>query len=190
MTSATSRAEGIVEAVGGPSNILSLTHCATRLRFELRDASVVDQKAVERVPGVMGAVPQAGDRYQVVIRTDVLRADLRALLDHVDERHRVTTPEAVVRRQPRDDLARLHARLVEAALCRERDELARREARLVLDRVEVRLKRHVSPSGPGPPRRRTRDFQRAGPVPSLGPRRQPRRRGPRPWPSSSRTASR
>lgn len=67
MTSATSRAEGIVEAVGGPSNILSLTHCATRLRFELRDASVVDQKAVERVPGVMGAVPQAGDRYQVVI---------------------------------------------------------------------------------------------------------------------------
>jgi len=69
MTSATTRdrAEGILEAVGGPSNVLSLTHCATRLRFELRDASVVDQKAVEAVPGVMGAVPQSGDRYQVVI---------------------------------------------------------------------------------------------------------------------------
>lgn len=69
MTSATTRdrAEEIIAAVGGPSNVLSLTHCATRLRFELRDASVVDQKAVEQIPGVMGAVPQSGDRYQVVI---------------------------------------------------------------------------------------------------------------------------
>ena len=69
MTSATTRdrAQEIITAVGGPSNVLSLTHCATRLRFELRDASVVDQQAVEGIPGVMGAVPQSGDRYQVVI---------------------------------------------------------------------------------------------------------------------------
>jgi PTS system beta-glucosides-specific IIC component len=63
----TSTAERIVEAVGGAGNILSLTHCATRLRFELNDASGIDQKAVEGVPGVLGAVPQSGDRYQVVI---------------------------------------------------------------------------------------------------------------------------
>ena len=69
MTSTTqpSTAEEIVDKVGGPGNILSLTHCATRLRFELKDASQVDQKAVEKIPGVMGAVPQSGDRYQVVI---------------------------------------------------------------------------------------------------------------------------
>lgn len=69
MTSATTRdsAEEIIRAVGGPENVLSLTHCATRLRFELRDASVVDQQAVEAVPGVLGAVPQSGDRYQVVV---------------------------------------------------------------------------------------------------------------------------
>lgn len=69
MTSATTRdrAEEIIAAVGGPSNVLSLTHCATRLRFELRDASVVDQQTVEKIPGVMGAVAQSGDRYQVVI---------------------------------------------------------------------------------------------------------------------------
>lgn len=69
MTSATTRdsAEEIIRAVGGPENVLSLTHCATRLRFELRDASAVDQQAVEAVPGVMGAVPQSGDRYQVVV---------------------------------------------------------------------------------------------------------------------------
>jgi len=48
MTSATTRdrAEEIIRAVGGPANVLSLTHCATRLRFELRDASVVDKQAV------------------------------------------------------------------------------------------------------------------------------------------------
>lgn len=60
-------AEQIVEKVGGAANIESLTHCATRLRFQLRDASGVDKAAVEAIPGVMGAVPQAGDRFQVVI---------------------------------------------------------------------------------------------------------------------------
>lgn len=66
-TTKRSTAEAIVDAVGGADNVLSLTHCATRLRFELKDASGIDVKAVEKVPGVMGAVPQSGDRYQVVI---------------------------------------------------------------------------------------------------------------------------
>ena len=47
---ASTTAEQIVDAVGGPGNISSLTHCATRLRFELKDASVVDQKTVESMP--------------------------------------------------------------------------------------------------------------------------------------------
>ncbi len=69
MTSTTqpSTAEDIVDKVGGAANILSLTHCATRLRFELKDAGQVDQKQVESIKGVLGAVPQSGDRYQVVI---------------------------------------------------------------------------------------------------------------------------
>ncbi len=69
MTSTTqpSTAEDIVDKVGGPQNIVALTHCATRLRFELKAARQVDQKAVESIKGVMGAVPQSGDRYQVVI---------------------------------------------------------------------------------------------------------------------------
>jgi len=67
MATTTETAEQIVDKVGGPGNISSLTHCATRLRFELKDASVVDQTALEKIPGVLGAVPQSGDRYQVVI---------------------------------------------------------------------------------------------------------------------------
>ena len=66
-TMAASPAQEIVDSVGGPSNIVSLTHCATRLRFQLRDGSAVDTPRVEATPGVMGAVPQSGDRYQVVI---------------------------------------------------------------------------------------------------------------------------
>lgn len=62
-----STAQEIVKAVGGADNILSLTHCATRLRFELVDASGVDVAAVETIKGVMGAVPQSGDRFQVII---------------------------------------------------------------------------------------------------------------------------
>lgn len=62
-----SPAADIIDAIGGPSNVVSLTHCATRLRFQLRDGEKVDKAHVEAIPGVMGAVPQAGDRFQVVI---------------------------------------------------------------------------------------------------------------------------
>ena len=60
-------AQEILDAVGGPGNIIHFTHCATRLRFELNDASIVDKDRVEAIDGVLGAVPQSGDRYQIVI---------------------------------------------------------------------------------------------------------------------------
>lgn len=64
---ASNSASDIVDAVGGPGNIASLTHCATRLRFQLHDGAKADKDAAEAIPGVLGAVPQAGDRFQVVI---------------------------------------------------------------------------------------------------------------------------
>ena len=60
-------AQEILDAVGGPGNITHFTHCATRLRFELNDASIIDKDRVEAIDGVLGAVPQSGDRYQIVI---------------------------------------------------------------------------------------------------------------------------
>ncbi len=62
-----STASDIVKAVGGPGNIQSLSHCATRLRFQLVDASGVDGATVDAINGVMGSVPQAGNRFQVII---------------------------------------------------------------------------------------------------------------------------
>ena len=79
---ADSLASQIITAIGGPENVRSLTHCATRLRFELADASKVDQNALEHMKGVLGAVPQSGDRFQVVIGGGV--AGIQAALDCAD----------------------------------------------------------------------------------------------------------
>ncbi|AJC68991.1 PTS mannose transporter subunit IIABC [Trueperella pyogenes TP8] len=64
MTSTSARS--IIDNVGGAGNIRSLTHCATRLRFELHDASKVNTAALDAIPGVLGVVPQSGDRLQVI----------------------------------------------------------------------------------------------------------------------------
>ncbi|WP_175934480.1 glucose PTS transporter subunit IIA [Corynebacterium sp. Marseille-P4321] len=66
-----SQAADILEGVGGADNISSLTHCATRLRFELHDASLADKDRLEANPKVMGAVPQGGSHYQVIVGGDV-----------------------------------------------------------------------------------------------------------------------
>ncbi len=60
-------AQEILDAVGGPDNITHFTHCATRLRFELQRRVGRRQGPVEAIDGVLGAVPQSGDRYQIVI---------------------------------------------------------------------------------------------------------------------------
>ncbi|RSX51116.1 glucose PTS transporter subunit IIA [Bifidobacterium callimiconis] len=59
--------QAIITNVGGVANIKSLTHCATRLRFELNDAGKVNADALDKNKLVLGVVPQSGDRYQVVI---------------------------------------------------------------------------------------------------------------------------
>lgn len=57
----------ILDKVGGPENITSLTHCATRLRFQLVDQSKVDQKALDNNPDVLGVVPQGSTGMQVIM---------------------------------------------------------------------------------------------------------------------------
>ena len=53
-------AKGILVAVGGPENISGMTHCATRLRLNLRDDSRCDDAAVKEVDGVVNTVNSAG----------------------------------------------------------------------------------------------------------------------------------
>ncbi|WP_020098594.1 beta-glucoside-specific PTS transporter subunit IIABC [Microbacterium sp. 11MF] len=63
-------AAGVLQGVGGEENVSSLVHCATRLRFVLKDESKADTAAVKATPGVV-TVAQAGGQYQVVIGNDV-----------------------------------------------------------------------------------------------------------------------
>ncbi|MGP5931333.1 beta-glucoside-specific PTS transporter subunit IIABC [Corynebacterium glyciniphilum] len=63
-------AERVVAALGGPGNIRSVTHCATRLRFKIRENDKADLQAADAVDGVLTAI-HSGGQYQVVIGNDV-----------------------------------------------------------------------------------------------------------------------
>lgn len=60
----------ILDKVGGETNVASLAHCATRLRFKLKDPAKADKAAVEKLPGVI-TVMEAGGQFQVVVGNDV-----------------------------------------------------------------------------------------------------------------------
>lgn len=61
-------AKEILEAVGGPGNIVSAAHCATRLRLVIADDSKVDKAAVDNAAGAKGSFQAAG-QLQVIYGT-------------------------------------------------------------------------------------------------------------------------
>lgn len=63
-------AESVLAAVGGKENIVSVTHCMTRLRFNLKDMSVPKDEEVKAIKGTMG-VTRSGGQYQVIVGTNV-----------------------------------------------------------------------------------------------------------------------
>lgn len=62
--------QNIIENVGGSENIVSLTHCITRLRFVLKDESIANDDVLKNMDGVV-TVMKAGGQYQVVIGNHV-----------------------------------------------------------------------------------------------------------------------
>ena len=63
-------AKDIVKNVGGKENIVSLTHCVTRLRFQLKDESIANTDVLKNMDGVVTVMQTAG-QYQVVIGNHV-----------------------------------------------------------------------------------------------------------------------
>lgn len=63
-------AKDIIENIGGKDNILSLTHCVTRLRFNLSDESLANDNVLKNMDGVVTVMKTAG-QYQVVIGNHV-----------------------------------------------------------------------------------------------------------------------
>ncbi|MGL9730787.1 beta-glucoside-specific PTS transporter subunit IIABC [Enterococcus sp. DIV0756] len=63
-------AQEILEYVGGSENIKTVTHCATRLRFTLKNDELVKEEALKNLADVIGTVNQGG-QFQIIIGNDV-----------------------------------------------------------------------------------------------------------------------
>ena len=74
-------AKEVVKHVGGKENVISLTHCITRLRFKLKDESRAHDDVLKNMSGVV-TVMKSGGQYQVVIGNHVpeVYADVLPLL--------------------------------------------------------------------------------------------------------------
>ena len=81
-------ASKIITLVGGESNISVLTHCATRLRFNLKDNSKADIEALKKLQGVLTAQMKSG-QLQVVIG-----AKVNAVFDEVSAQVHITEGSA------------------------------------------------------------------------------------------------
>lgn len=60
----------ILSLVGDKDNVSGLTHCATRLRFNLKDESLAQTDVLKETTGVLGVV-SSGGQYQIIIGNDV-----------------------------------------------------------------------------------------------------------------------
>ncbi|MDF2869774.1 MAG: bglP [Anaerocolumna sp.] len=66
----TNLAAEILKYVGGQENIIIVTNCMTRLRFQLKDSKKANVEAIKNLKGVQGAVTKNG-QFQIIIGTDV-----------------------------------------------------------------------------------------------------------------------
>lgn len=87
-------ANDILEQVGGASNVQSLTHCFTRLRFVLRDEKKADKKKIEKLEGVI-SVMSAGGEFQVVCGAKVTQiySEIEVLLDPENDTMKSSTKQ-------------------------------------------------------------------------------------------------
>ncbi|MGR3742340.1 beta-glucoside-specific PTS transporter subunit IIABC [Companilactobacillus sp. DQM5] len=72
-------ASEILSEVGGEENVNTLIHCATRLRFTLKDISKAQKDKISNLDGVISVV-ESGGQFQVVIGNNVSKA-YEAIMD-------------------------------------------------------------------------------------------------------------
>lgn len=87
-------ASQILQKVGGASNVAHVTHCATRLRFNLKDVTKASQSEVSKIKGVISVVNNGG-QFQVVIGQDVANVyrELNELDNFTQTSNKVETTE-------------------------------------------------------------------------------------------------
>lgn len=85
-------AREIVRLIGGDNNVINITHCATRLRFVLKDNTRADKETLKRVQGVITVI-ESGGQLQVVIGNHVGDAYQEVLkLINIDEHAATSAP--------------------------------------------------------------------------------------------------
>jgi len=96
-------AEEVLQEVGGSENIKSVTHCMTRLRFDLKDTNIPKSEKIKKIEGVAGVV-NSGGQYQVIIGTTVEQVyealcqlgefnRSEAIGEHIDQSIETTAPQ-------------------------------------------------------------------------------------------------
>lgn len=77
-------AKHIVDYLGGEGNIGSIAHCATRLRFDIRDRSKIQEDKLKELNGILG-IADKGGQYQIIIGPEVekLFKEIVPLLENV-----------------------------------------------------------------------------------------------------------
>ncbi|WP_163538725.1 PTS transporter subunit EIIC [Gracilibacillus sp. YIM 98692] len=73
-------AKKLVTLLGGKENIVTITHCTTRLRFDLRDESKVKKTEIEQMNDVHGTFTRLG-LFQIILENDVVNKVYRAIMD-------------------------------------------------------------------------------------------------------------
>lgn len=66
-------ADSIMKYIGGKENVSGLTHCATRLRFTLKDESKANEEEIKKVSGVLG-IARSGGQFQIIVGNQVPKA--------------------------------------------------------------------------------------------------------------------
>lgn len=96
----------IIESIGGKSNVGSVVHCATRLRFTLKDATLADTKKISSLKGVLRVV-NGGGQYQIVIGPDVPQVYQEVIAMGGFETSGTITEEETQKEDKRSPLSRL-----------------------------------------------------------------------------------
>lgn len=93
-------AQEILDAIGGPGNVVSAAHCATRLRLVLADDAKVDQAAVDNAAGAKGNFKASG-QLQVIYGTGTVNKvyDEFIALGHITAATKAEVKEAATQQQ-------------------------------------------------------------------------------------------
>lgn len=85
-------AEDITSEIGGVENIKNVTHCATRLRFNLNDNSIPNTETIKQFKGVTDVV-ENNNQYQVIIGPDVSSVYMELPLENLNKESEIKNNE-------------------------------------------------------------------------------------------------